>query len=164
MTRRRWLMRGVNYAHWVGNGLPPRPTTYAVLSLWAMALGACTPRSDVATALEACHSPTHSCVLSNGMSLQTLEPPRVLAPINVSLRDVPVQVTAVRVEASMTGMAMPPVGVDLRNTGPAEWRGELVLPVCSQGRSDWTWTVVTRIDSGERRTALRIETAPQEPR
>jgi hypothetical protein len=42
-----------------------------------------------------------------------------------------------------------PVGIELRNTAPSEWTGELILPFCSQGRSDWLWTLVTQVGSGE---------------
>ena len=90
------------------------------------------------------------------MSLQTRETPKVLAPIHVTLRDVPVQVNAVRIEAGMSGMSMSPVSIGLRNTAPSEWTGELILPYCSQGRSDWLWTLVTQVGSGERRTHIAI--------
>jgi len=120
-------------------------------------LAACTPSAgDAVNGAEPCADPTATCVLGNGMSLQTRDVPRTLTPLRVTLRDVPVQVTAVRIEAGMAGMVMPPVSAELRNAGPSEWQGELVLPYCSQGRSDWLWTLVTRVGSGERRTAIAI--------
>lgn len=120
-------------------------------------LAACTPAADVTpSGAEACSDPVATCVLGNGMSLQTREAPQVLTPVRVTLRDVPVQVTAVHIEAGMAGMVMPPVSVELRNAGPSEWAGEIVLPFCSQGRSDWLWTLVTRVGNGERRTAIAI--------
>jgi hypothetical protein len=91
------------------------------------------------------------------MSLQTATAPKALAPITVRVRDVSVSVTAVRIEASMEGMSMPPVGTALRNSGPSEWSGELILPVCSQGRTDWLWTVVTRVGDGEQRTTIAVQ-------
>jgi len=130
------------------------------LAIWPLLmamLGACTPPvGDAVVAAETCADPVATCVLGNGMSLQTRESPRPLTTLHLTLRDVPVQVTAVQVEASMAGMTMPPVSVALRNAGPSEWAGELILPVCSQGRSDWLWTLVTRVDSGERRTAVAV--------
>lgn len=123
-------------------------------------LAACTPSvEDAAAGAETCGDPVATCVLGNGMSLQTREAPKVLAPIRVTLRDVPVQVTAVRIEAGMAQMAMPPVSIELRNTAPSEWIGELILPFCSQGRSDWLWTLVTQVGSGERRTRIAIRVA-----
>lgn len=91
------------------------------------------------------------------MSLQTRDAPRVMTPIAVAVRDVPVSVTAVRLEASMLGMEMPAVGIDLKVSGPSEWSGQLILPICNLGRSDWTWTLVTREGSGSRRTSIRVE-------
>jgi hypothetical protein len=120
-------------------------------------LAACTPSvEDAAEGAETCGDPVSTCVLGNGMSLQTRETPKVLAPIHVTLRDVPVQVNAVRIEAGMSGMSMSPVSIGLRNTAPSEWTGELILPYCSQGRSDWLWTLVTQVGSGERRTHIAI--------
>jgi len=91
------------------------------------------------------------------MSLQTRTAPAVLVPIQVTVRDVSTSVTSIRLEASMAGMSMPPVGVDLRGSGPSEWSGELILPVCSQSRTDWRWTLVTRVGNGEQRTSIQVE-------
>lgn len=139
--------------------MPLNVTALLVGPALAVSLAGCGPQTDGAPPIETCKDPVAACVLSNGMSLQTHEAPRVLTPIQLTLREVPVQVTAVRVEGGMAGMSMPPVSVDLRNTGPAEWGGELILPVCSQSRSDWVWTVITRIDNGERRTPVMVEAA-----
>jgi hypothetical protein len=95
------------------------------------------------------------------MSLQTRTPPKVLAPIVVTVRDVPVTVNSVRLEASMAGMPMPPVSIELGGSGPSEWSGRFTLPVCSQGRSDWTWTLVTGEGSGSRRTPVIIHVDSQ---
>lgn len=136
------------------------------MRLWASALAAaglliaCTPQDLDDAPVEVCRDPATTCVLSNGMSLQTRGTPRTLSPIELSVRDVPVSVTEVRVEASMSGMEMLPVGVVLRNSGPSEWTGQLILPVCSRGRSDWRWTLVTRVGSGVQRTTVAVEAAP----
>ena len=131
----------------------------AVASLFAMGLllAACGPTSEAGSGVEACKDPVSTCVLSNGMSLQTRSAPAVLTPIDVTVRDVTTSVTSVRLEASMAGMSMPPVGIDLRGSGPSEWSGQLILPVCSQGRSDWQWTLVTRVGNGEQRTTVQVE-------
>ncbi len=117
----------------------------------------CGAPSDSPAALELCKDPSRTCVLSNGMSLQTRSVPTVLTPIEVTVRDVSNSVTSVRLEASMAGMSMPPVGADLRGSGPSEWSGQLLLPVCSQGRTDWQWTLVTRVGDGEQRTSVLVE-------
>ncbi len=135
----------------------PSPRGYLALTLSALLTGCGSGNQQGLQQAEACSDPVVACVLSNGMSLQTNVAPRILAPIEVKVRDVSVSVTAVRVEASMSGMDMPPVGVDLRGSGPSEWSGQLILPVCSQGRSDWLWTVVTRVDQGEQRTVVAVQ-------
>lgn len=117
----------------------------------------CGAPSDSPARLELCKDPSQACVLSNGMSLQTRTTPAVLQPIDVTVRDVSTSVTSVRLEASMAGMSMPPVGADLRGSGPSEWSGQLILPVCSQGRTDWQWTLVTRVGDGEQRTSILVE-------
>jgi len=124
-------------------------------------LSGCGAPSDGGPTFEPCKDLPGTCVLSNGMSLQTRTAPAVLTPIDVSVRDVSTSVTSVRLEASMAGMSMPPVGVDLRGSGPSEWSGQLILPVCSQSRTDWQWTVVTRVGSGEQRTTIQVEAAPR---
>lgn len=122
--------------------------------LYGCGLGSTPPQG-----VEVCKDPASTCVLGNGMSLQTRTTPKVLVPIDLSVRDVSTSATAVRVEATMAGMSMPPVGVDLRGSGPSEWSGQLILPVCSQGRSDWQWTLITRVGSGEQRTTIQVEAA-----
>ena len=117
----------------------------------------CDTPNDSPARLELCKDPSRTCVLSNGMSLQTHSVPTALTPIEVTVRDVSTSVTSVRLEASMTGMSMPQVGVDLHGTGPSEWSGQLILPVCSQGRTDWQWTLVTRVGDGEQRTNIQVE-------
>lgn len=126
------------------------------LMLCAGALSACSPAPSPTDTAEVCQNPAAACVLRSGMSLQTSTAPKVLTPIEVTLRDVPITVSALRLEASMAGMSMPPVSIDLKGSGPSEWSGRLTLPVCSQGRSDWTWTLVTREGSGSRRTPVII--------
>lgn len=125
--------------------------------LAATLLSACSPSSTEPGAFDTCANPTAACVLGNGMSLQTREPPKVMTPISVTVRDVPISVTSVHLEASMIGMEMPPVVIALKGSGPSEWSGQLILPICSQGRSDWVWSLVTREGSGTRRTGVRVE-------
>lgn len=132
-----------------------RPSALIVVGL----LAACGPANEGGSPVDMCNDPAGTCVLSNGMSLQTRSVPAVLRPIDVTVRDVSTSATSVRLEASMAGMSMPPVGVELRGSGPSEWSGQLILPVCNQGRSDWLWTLVTRVGSGEQRTTIRIEAA-----
>jgi hypothetical protein len=122
-------------------------------------LSSCGLGSTPPQGVEICKDPAFTCVLGNGMSLQTQTKPRVLESITVSVRDVSTSATAVRLEATMAGMSMPPVAVDLRGSGPSEWSGQLVLPICSQGRSDWQWTLITRVGSGEQRTTIQVEAA-----
>ena len=131
--------------------------SYVLVFSTAGVLLACTPGERDSAKVEVCRDPTTVCVLSNGMSLHTDHRPRPLTPTEVKLRDVSVSVTAVGIEASMAGMEMPPVTVALRNTGPSEWSGRLILPVCMQGRSDWQWTLMTRVGSGTQRTRVAIE-------
>lgn len=104
-----------------------------------------------------CQDPRVGCALRNGMSLQTRIAPAVLRPIDVTVRDVPTSVDSMRLEAAMVGMSMPPVGVELESSARGEWSGRLILPVCSQGRSDWLWTLVARVGKVEQRTHVQIE-------
>jgi len=134
-----------------------RPSGLIVVGL----LAACGQANEGGSPIDMCNDPASTCVLSNGMSLQTRQTPAVLTPIDVIVRDVSTSVTSVRLEASMAAMSMPPVGVDLRSSGPSEWSGQLILPVCSQGRSDWQWTLVTRVGNGEQRTTVQVEAGPR---
>lgn len=84
-----------------------------------------------------CADPVAGCVLPNGASLRLSERPRPLHPFRISLLDVSSGVKAVAVEARMDGMAMPPVGTRMASPAANAWTGELTLPVCSAGRSDW---------------------------
>ena len=93
-----------------------------------------------------CADLLHGCDLGDGRRLQFSAAPKVLSPILVSLEgpDVP---TVVSAHLSMVGMSMPPVDLILRarpgGSGGSEThlQGQLILPVCSQGRTDWRLTL-----------------------
>lgn len=93
-----------------------------------------------------CADLQHGCDLGDGLRLQFSAAPKVLTPILVSLEG-PHVPTVVSAHLSMVGMSMPPVDLILlaRPGGPGgsetHLQGQLILPVCSQGRTDWRLTL-----------------------
>ena len=51
------------------------------------------------------------------------------------------RITSVTVEFSMKGMYMGSNRFVLQQQDPTTWRGQAMLPICSNGRSDWQVTV-----------------------
>ncbi|NDG83002.1 MAG: hypothetical protein EBX44_14585 [Betaproteobacteria bacterium] len=93
-----------------------------------------------------CADIQHGCDLGDGRRLQFSAAPKVLSPILVSLEG-PHVPTVVSAHLSMVGMSMPPVDLILlaRPGGPGgsetHLQGQLILPICSQGRTDWRLTL-----------------------
>ena len=82
-------------------------------------------------------------------------PPRALQPFPVQvLTETAQAVESVAIGFSMRGMDMGLNRYRLVVTAPHDWRGDVTLPVCSSGRSDWLANVEVIADGNKYHVAV----------
>lgn len=108
-----------------------------------------------------CADPTKGCGLSMGQSDQLRirfdHTPQTLKPFKLSV-EAP-QAQALHASFAMRGMEMGLNRYRLLQQAPGLWTAEVTLPVCVQGRSDWTMLLELETPSGKQRYQIAFRSA-----
>lgn len=129
-----------------------RLTLLLLLPLLGAVLGACQSQSSQNVVVE-CRQPAQGCV-NDAVKVRFSRPPQLLTPMQIEVD----AVGAAKVAASfqMSDMDMGVNRYVLRPDAAARrWSGQVILPVCVAGRSDWLLTV--DVDGREYRFAFVVE-------
>jgi hypothetical protein len=109
----------------------------------------------------ACTDITQSCGNAE-FSVQFKEAPQVMKPFHLELNGEHIQNVRIReIHASfaMKGMEMGFNRYQLIKVGQAEWKAEVTLPVCVQGRSDWEILLELDTEKGKQRFVVPFSAA-----
>ena len=110
------------------------------------------PAASVTTL--ACADINQGCGSEHGLQIRFDRAPRSLQPFGLSI-DAP-QATAVFASFAMRGMEMGLNRYRLLRQPDGRWTAEVTLPVCVQGRSDWSMLVEVVGADGERHYQLEF--------
>jgi len=150
------LLGGVGY--FAGRLLQPGTQPQSVVELGSP--GECVPlgRECIARGRDPNVGP------SIGLRLEESVSPLRPFPVEVTAHDLPSAVTAVNVDFIMTGMDMGMNRYRLveagDQAGPARWRGQSTLPVCSASRLDWVAVVTVETADGVYRAHFPFRATP----
>lgn len=112
--------------------------------------------SDIEAIPVACQDISQGCMsAAHRLRIQFSHPPQVMQPF--SLKVEALEATQVYASFAMAGMEMGFNRYRLVQSALGTWTSLVTLPVCVQGRSDWTMLLEVNTPSGERRYLLKFK-------